>query len=358
MASDSNFYSLIERRFPSDLDSACIETADGLVYSWNDLHHASGRLAHWLDSLRLPAGARVAVQVEKSPECLMLYLATLRAGLVYLPLNTAYQQAEIEYFLADAEPDVLVCTPARLAELEPLARRARCRHVVTLGEARDGSLLDAAVPFADAYSDPLARGRRPRGDPVHVGHDRAQQGGHADARQSGVQRPDARRVLGLCGCARGGAPGCAVACAAPVSCAWPVRRIPCCAARRRAEPCSCRSSTWPRCSTACRVRPYSWGCRRTTRGCWRSPPFDKARCKSHTALHLRVRTAARRNAPRVRGAHRAPHPRALRHVGNRHAGVEPLLQGAGLAHRRHGGAAAAGRRCAGRARGRHRLPER
>jgi malonyl-CoA/methylmalonyl-CoA synthetase len=152
MSSDSNFYSLIERRFPADLDSACIETADGLVYRWSDLHHASGRLAHWLDSLRLPVGARVAVQVEKSPECLMLYLATLRAGLVYLPLNTAYQRAEIEYFLADAEPDVLVCTPARQAELDPLARRARCRHVVTLGEARDGSLLAAAAPFADAYS--------------------------------------------------------------------------------------------------------------------------------------------------------------------------------------------------------------
>ena len=152
MASDSNFYSLIERHLPADLDSACIETAEGLVYSWGDLHHASGRLAHWLDSLKLNAGARVAVQVEKSPECLMLYLATLRAGLVYLPLNTAYQQSEIEYFLADAEPDVLVCTPARKAELEPLARRARCRHVVTLGEERDGSLLAAAAPFADAYA--------------------------------------------------------------------------------------------------------------------------------------------------------------------------------------------------------------
>ena len=152
MATDSNFYSLLERRFPADLGSACIETADGLVYSWSDLHHASGRLAHWLDSLHLPDGARVAVQVEKSPECLMLYLATLRAGLVYLPLNTAYQRAEIEYFLADAEPDVLVCTPARKAELEPLARRSRCRHVVTLGETRDGSLLEAAAPFADTYS--------------------------------------------------------------------------------------------------------------------------------------------------------------------------------------------------------------
>src|SRR4249919_1511740 len=118
---NSNFYALVERRFPADLEACSIETADGLVYSWRDLQHASGRLANWLVSLRPAPGARIAVQVEKSPECLMLYLATLRAGLVYLPLNTAYQRAEIEYFLADAEPTLLVCTPARRDELEPLA---------------------------------------------------------------------------------------------------------------------------------------------------------------------------------------------------------------------------------------------
>jgi malonyl-CoA/methylmalonyl-CoA synthetase len=150
-ASRDNFYALLEQRFPADRDAACIETADGLVYSWRDLDHGSGRIAHWLESLRLPAGARVAVQVEKSPECLMLYLATLRAGLVYLPLNTAYQKGELEYFLRDAEPSVLVCTPARAAELEPLARAARCAHVLTLGEARDGTLLAAAAPFPDRH---------------------------------------------------------------------------------------------------------------------------------------------------------------------------------------------------------------
>ena len=148
----SNFYALVERRFPSDLDSSWIETHEGLVYSWRDLQRASGRIANWLVSLRPAPGARVAVQVEKSPECLMLYLATLRAGLVYLPLNTAYQRAEIEYFLADAQPTVMICTPARLDELEPLARKAGCRHVYTLGESRTGTLLEAAAPHADRFS--------------------------------------------------------------------------------------------------------------------------------------------------------------------------------------------------------------
>jgi malonyl-CoA/methylmalonyl-CoA synthetase len=148
---NSNFYALVESRYPADLDSDCIETHDGLVYRWRDLKRATGRIANWLASLSLERGARVAVQVEKSPECLMLYLATLRAGLVYLPLNTAYQRAELEYFLRDAEPSVFVCSPPRLRELEPIARAARCPHVLTLGEQRDGTLLAAAAPFGDSF---------------------------------------------------------------------------------------------------------------------------------------------------------------------------------------------------------------
>jgi malonyl-CoA/methylmalonyl-CoA synthetase len=154
---NKNFYALVESRQPRDLDSACIETQDGRVYTWRDLHRASGRIANWLTSLRLAPGAdgqppRVAVQVEKSPEALMLYLATLRAGLAYVPLNTAYQRAEIDYFLRDAEPAVFVCTPQRHAELAALAQAAGVPHVVTLGEHIDGTLLAAAAPFGDGFA--------------------------------------------------------------------------------------------------------------------------------------------------------------------------------------------------------------
>jgi len=148
---NENFYALVEQRFPADLDSACIETGDGTIYSWRDLHRAVGRLASWLTSLRLPDGARVAVQVEKSPECLLVYLATLRAGFVYLPLNTAYQRGELEYFLKDAEPSLVVCTPERLDEFRRLARATGCTHVRTLGERRDGTLLADAAPFPDDF---------------------------------------------------------------------------------------------------------------------------------------------------------------------------------------------------------------
>ena len=81
-------------------------------------------LANLLDSLQLPAASRIAVQVDKSVEALMLYLATLRAGHIFVPLNTAYQSGEMAYFLQDAQAAVLVCSSANLPWLQPLADAA------------------------------------------------------------------------------------------------------------------------------------------------------------------------------------------------------------------------------------------
>eukprot|EP01036_Dinobryon_divergens_P000572 gene572-732_t len=78
-----NLYAALRAAFPADLDSTAVETDQGLHYSWRDLDRASAMLANLLMSLQLPEGARVAVQVEKSVEALLLYLATLRAGLVF-----------------------------------------------------------------------------------------------------------------------------------------------------------------------------------------------------------------------------------------------------------------------------------
>ncbi|HTT09514.1 MAG TPA: malonyl-CoA synthase [Burkholderiaceae bacterium] len=159
---NDNLYALFEAQFPRDLGTPFLETSGGHVYSWRDLHHASARIAGWLRSLALPSDAdgtpaRIAVQVEKSPESLILYLATLRAGLVYVPLNSAYQRAELEYFLGDAQPAVFVCAPERLADLGPLAAKAGVAHTVTLGERRDGTLLAAAAAHTDHYPT-VARG--------------------------------------------------------------------------------------------------------------------------------------------------------------------------------------------------------
>ena len=143
-----NLYAALRRGFPDDLDGIAIETADGadapLDYTWRDLDQASAMIANLLDSLDLPPASRVAVQVDKSVEALILYLAVLRAGHVYLPLNIAYQASEIEYFIANAEPAVVVCAPRSFGWVSQIAFKAGTRNVFTLGDERNGTLLERA----------------------------------------------------------------------------------------------------------------------------------------------------------------------------------------------------------------------
>ena len=155
-----NLFAALRAAFPSDLDLVAVETTapDGtaLNYTWRDLDHASARMANLLASLALPEGSRVAVQVEKSVEAMVLYLATLRAGCVFLPLNAAYQSSEIEYFIGNAEPAVVVCTPGNFGWVSKIAFTAGTQHVFTLGDDRTGSLLERAAHHADQHQ-PVAR---------------------------------------------------------------------------------------------------------------------------------------------------------------------------------------------------------
>ncbi|KRE18278.1 malonyl-CoA synthase [Bosea sp. Root381] len=128
---------------------------DGRRYTYADMVAASGRFANALVALGVKPGDRVAVQVEKSIDALMLYLGTVRAGGVFLPLNTAYTPAEIEYFLGDAEPAVFVCDPAKAEALKPYAEKAGAK-LETLGVGA-GSLFDKASAAAPDFAD-VARG--------------------------------------------------------------------------------------------------------------------------------------------------------------------------------------------------------
>ncbi len=150
MEGNANLYALLASGFPQDRQQVAIETPEQ-TYSWNDIEAMSGRLASLLTALHLPQGARVAVQVEKSPMALMLYLATVRAGLVYLPLNTAYRAAEVEYFLTDAEPAMVVCDSKNLEWVAELARKAGTAHVYTLDHDGNGSLAVAAASQGDVF---------------------------------------------------------------------------------------------------------------------------------------------------------------------------------------------------------------
>jgi malonyl-CoA/methylmalonyl-CoA synthetase len=97
-------------------------------------------------------GDRVAVQVEKSPEAIILYLACLRGGAAYLPLNTGYTLAEMEYFIGDAEPHIVICAPKRQAALGPVAEKLGAA-VDTLGVQQDGSMLDLARAQPTEFAD-------------------------------------------------------------------------------------------------------------------------------------------------------------------------------------------------------------
>jgi malonyl-CoA/methylmalonyl-CoA synthetase len=149
---NANLFAALRAAFPSDLNTCAVETDTGLRYSWQDLDEATAMVANLLEFLDVPKGARIAVQVDKSVEALVLYLATLRAGLVYLPLNSAYQSAEMAYFLEDAKPSIVVCSGRNFGWIGKMAFLAGTGHVFTLNDDRTGSLLDRASQFPTRHT--------------------------------------------------------------------------------------------------------------------------------------------------------------------------------------------------------------
>ena len=149
---NESLFAALRAAFPADLTTIAIETDTGLSYSWSDIERATAMLANLLVSLKLPEGSRIAVQVEKSVEAMLLYLATLRAGYVFLPLNTAYQSAEIEYFIGNAEPAVVVCSRKNFGWVSKIAFKAGSQNVFTLDDDRTGSLLERAAHCSDQHT--------------------------------------------------------------------------------------------------------------------------------------------------------------------------------------------------------------
>jgi malonyl-CoA/methylmalonyl-CoA synthetase len=133
-------------------DRPFIRRLDGAIITYGGLFERSGQLANALLSLGVRRGDRVAAQVDKSPEALLLFLACARTGAVFLPLNTAYTLAELEYFIGDAEPALVVVSPERVEAVAALCGgRGR---VASLGaDGRSGGLIEAADSRASAFAD-------------------------------------------------------------------------------------------------------------------------------------------------------------------------------------------------------------
>jgi malonyl-CoA/methylmalonyl-CoA synthetase len=151
---DANLFSrLFDRADPARL---AIETVDGQRISYGDLIARAGQMANLLVARGVKPGDRVAAQTEKSVPGLVLYLAAVRAGAVYLPLNTAYTLNELEYFITDAEPSLVVCDPSKADGIGAIAAKVGAK-VETLGADGKGSLTDAAA-IAPSEFTTVARG--------------------------------------------------------------------------------------------------------------------------------------------------------------------------------------------------------
>ena len=137
---NANLYALLCAHFPESDEQPCLMIPDGRVIHYEDLEAMSARIAHALTAAGAKRGDRVAVQVDKCWEALALYLACLRAGLVYLPLNTGYEKGELSYLFGDAEPAVIVGRPDSAERMKPLRPEAT---ILTLASG-EGTLLGAA----------------------------------------------------------------------------------------------------------------------------------------------------------------------------------------------------------------------
>ncbi len=147
----NHLFDAIRRSIPAE-DAVFIETGDNSTWTYGDMLQWSGRIAGAIDTLGIRPGDRVAVQVEKSPEALMLYLACVRCGAVYLPLNTAYTLAELDYFISDAEPRLVVVTPKAAEGIKAIASKYGAL-VETLDDHGGGSLIDLAKGEAPDFVD-------------------------------------------------------------------------------------------------------------------------------------------------------------------------------------------------------------
>jgi len=136
---------------PADRERTLLTTCDGTTFTYTDAWCESARIANFLTTAGLKPGDRITVQAPKSPQSIWLYLACLRAGFVYHPLNDAYQPAELEFFVNDAEPRAIVCDPANENTFASLIAERDCR-LLTMNATGQGSLADGAADALEQFN--------------------------------------------------------------------------------------------------------------------------------------------------------------------------------------------------------------
>jgi malonyl-CoA/methylmalonyl-CoA synthetase len=143
-AVSDNLYARFEPIFAKAAHAPALVEPGRPTVSYGELAALVCRTANALVKAGVKPGDRVMAQVEKSVANVALYLATLKVGAVYNPLNSAYTNAELEYFIADAEPTVIVVSAERAAALDAVARRCKVAALLTLEPDGSGTLTDRA----------------------------------------------------------------------------------------------------------------------------------------------------------------------------------------------------------------------
>ncbi len=145
----NHLFSLITKAMPA-ADKVFMDVPGGETITYGQMEARAAQYANALVALGVKPGDRVAVQVEKSPSAIFLYLGCVRAGAIFLPLNSAYTSAELDYFIGDAEPSLIVCDPKKAADIAAIAGG---RALETLDKDGKGSLHDKASLAASTFQD-------------------------------------------------------------------------------------------------------------------------------------------------------------------------------------------------------------
>lgn len=142
-----NFFALIETRLSAQPGKVCLDCDGGQQITNQALLELAARISHFIRQQGLTAGDRLVVQVPKSAFAVALYLACLRSGVIYIPLNTSYTGEEVGYFLGDATPRIFVCDPARAEALSDIAKQQGAA-LYTLDGAGAGTLATQVASTA------------------------------------------------------------------------------------------------------------------------------------------------------------------------------------------------------------------
>ena len=135
-----NLYLTYREGFPKDLSSPFLQQYDGSIITYKDVEDQSCQYANGFNDIGLRPGDRVSIQVNKSPEVIYIYMACLRANLIFHPLNTAYKENELSFFLNDARPSLFICEKQIYDSISSLELPSKPQNIYTLNSDENESI--------------------------------------------------------------------------------------------------------------------------------------------------------------------------------------------------------------------------